>query len=537
MPPVGDLKLDRNPDHTLRCDDSKKVITGKTPFVRLSSLEYNNTLRDLLSPLDMKSVAQLQPDTLRPGFAPDNALAAGNDVVEAQSSGAKSLGDLVAGGLGKLGIDGCPPANSGAEMDCFNRFLDKFVARVYRRPLGDDERQALVTLYSNVRKQADFTQSISTVVEGVLQTPQFLYRVEIGENPKDGQSKLTGYEMASRLSYLLWKTMPDGNLIDAAAKGDLDNTSGLASQVKRMLTDGRARGMSNDFVDAWLNLDLRMARAAASAKDKATFPSYTDEASQSLVRGLGLFIQDSLMGDKGGYRKLFTSNKGWVNGSTSAIYGVEASGTDLKEVELDGNRRSGIMTQPAMMAALANPQKHAPVRRGTMVLSDILCQSPPPPPNGMVPSQPAPDTSVKRTTRERLIVEHHGQGPTCKSCHQVIDGVGFAFEHYDAIGRWQDKEDTMNVDASSVISGSYDADGSFDGAVPMMKKLAQSEQVAQCYVETFYRYALARAPSDDDGCNIAYLTDRVIHSDADLAALIEGVASTPAFRYRSTFSR
>ncbi|MDX2024132.1 MAG: DUF1592 domain-containing protein [Deltaproteobacteria bacterium] len=534
IPPADEIKLDRNPSHPLTCNDSKKVVTGSTPFVRLSATQYANTLRDLLAPLKMPG-APLPPDTLRPGFAPDDAFAAGTDVVEAVSSQATNLGTLVASNLDKLGLAGCPPANANAETACMDGFIKGFVTRAYRRPPSDDERKAIETLFANARKSGDFSQAIGTVVEGVLQTPQFLYRLEIGGGAQDGSAKLSGYEMASRLSYLLWNSMPDAELMTAAGEGALDDSKGIASQVQRMLKDERAKQMAGDFVDAWLHLDLRLSRAAGSAKDKTAFPNYSDAVSKDLVSGLDSFIEDSLLGDKGGIRKLLGSRSGWVNQNTAPIYGATSSGSQLTKIELNGDQRRGLLTQPALMAALANPEKHAPVRRGVLVLEGILCQSPPPPPNGMIPPQPAPDTSVKRTTRERLIAEHESQGGSCKSCHEVIDGAGFAFENYNAIGQWQDKEDGLDVNSSAVITGTYDADGNYKNAVEMIDRLAQSEQVAQCYTETFYRYAMARELTEDDGCNIGYLTDRVIKSDSDMASLIEALTTAPGFRYRSAF--
>ncbi len=535
IPPVEDLKLDRNPDRPLTCADPSKPVTGNTPFVRLSTTEYANTLRDLFAPLKMANAPALPADTLRPGFAPDDAFAAANDLVEALSSEANSLGALVASGLDQLGLKGCPPASADAEGACLDSFIDGFVTRVYRRPAEADERKAIADFFASARKEGDFKQAIGTVVEGLLQTPQFLYRLEIGGEAQGGRAKLTGYEMASRLSYLLWNSMPDSELMSAAGDGELDEAKGIGSQIKRMLKDERAKVLANDFADAWLHLELRMPRAAAASKNKQIFQNYSEAAAKDLVHGLELFIEDSLVGDKGGIRKLLSSSTGWVNQNTASIYGSDASSADLTAVELDGERRRGLLTQPALMAALANAEKHAPVRRGIMVLEGILCQTPPSPPNGVIPDPPPPDLSVKRTTRERLVIEHEGQGGACQSCHEVIDGVGFAFENYNAIGQWQDKEDGINIDSSALVSGTYDVDGNYSGAVEMIDKLATSEQVAQCYVETFYRYALARALDDEDGCNVAYLTDRVLTSDADLQSLLEGLTATSAFRYRSAF--
>jgi hypothetical protein len=533
----GELKLDRNPARSLVCKDPKASNVGKTPFIRLSNAEYENSLRDLLASVGDLGDAKLAPSSLRPGFSPDDALGATTDLVANIGSEAGAAAQKLGANLGKLGLSGCPPAGANDEGRCVDSLIDGFLKRAYRRPLTDDEKGRVKAFVAERRKTDDFVASITTLVEGVLQSPQFQYRLELGEDPKDGVAKLTGYEMASRLSYLLWESMPDSALFEAADKGELDSSDGIKKQLDRMLKDQRSRGMAGKFVTLWLSLEERFPKAAAESKDKTLFPKYDTQAAADLHTGFDLFLQDALVGENGGIKKLLTSEVGFVNAKTAWAFGVDApSGNELKSVQLNNKQRKGMLTQPALMAALANSAKHSPVPRGVLVLNNVMCQPPPPPPGMMIPSPPPP-SPTPRTTRERLVIEHEGQGKTCAGCHEIIDNVGFAFENYNAVGAWQDKEDGLDINSKAKLSDTFDLDGQFDNAVVLTEKLAKSEQVSQCFVESFMRYALARNLAEDDGCNVARLTNAVVSSESDFSALLAGLSETQAFRYRSAFQK
>jgi len=528
-----EIVLDRNPNRRLVCDDPNQVEIVATPLFRLNNAEYARTISDLLAPIPIDIQAKLSGNNLRTGFAPDEALVATNDVVGGHNSASVDVGKAVSTGLASLKIEGCPPANAAAEEKCFDAFLNSFVTRAYRRPLEAGERSRLKGLYVAERKVDDFNTTIATVTEAIVQGPQFLYRVEIGEEERDGMRKLSGHEVASRLSFLIWGSMPDEELFKVATDGGLDDGDGVASQVSRMLSDERANNLARDYIELSLHLDTRRPRAELGQKNTKVFPKYTAGAVAGLNAGFDRFVEDALLGEEGGIHKLLSSTDVWVNDDTAFVYGVNAPGSkELQPVRADGAERAGILTQGLLLSIGANAEKQAPVQRAMMVLDHFLCQPPPPPPGGMIPPPPPPEP-VARTTRQRLELEHEAQSAVCMSCHSVIDQFGFAFEHYNAVGAWQDEEDGKPIDASVSIVDTYDADGDYNNAVPLIQKLAQSEQVAQCHVESFFRFASGRAAVETDGCTVARLTDRVVQSKDDFRTLVETFTASDVFRFRS----
>lgn len=544
---LSDRALERNPKQTLECPNPAAIETGQTPFVRLTNAEYFNTLRDLLAPVSIDPLPELPGETIIHGFW-NNAegQSASDDLINALESGARSAGSAVATNLDKLKIEGCPPSGSGGEEACADRFISDFGRRAWRRPLDDGQKGRLKDFYRSMRGTYDFSTSINLLVQAMLQSPDFLYRVEAGAGKVANTDKLelSQYEMASRISYLLWDTMPDATLFQAAEQGKLTDAKEVENQVARMLGDDRAKGAVWEFARQWL--DTQRMSGLAEAKNPMKFPSWSPAVASALNDGLQRFVQDSLLGDGGGINKLLTSNKAWVNDKTAAVYGVNApSGGELGAVDLDSAKRTGLLTQGFVMAGLAKPANHSPVLRGVFVLEQVMCAPPPPPPNGMIPPalNPLP-ADAKVTTRQRLVMEHEGQGGSCKACHVYIDGVGFGFEHYDAAGQYQTKEDGLDVDSSMKVVQTYDVNGDYKDGVELARKLGTSEQVAQCFSEHWYRYALARslAKADEhtikaqDGCNIAFITDAVVNSKGDFKTLMNAIVKSPAFRYRSPFA-
>ncbi len=537
LPVPAKNSLERNPANTLVCANPKGMNIGTTPLSRLTNAEYHNTIADLIAPLTLTTRPALPLEVLTEGFSNNWAgQQAGAPYVEQLELGAQAVGTLVAKGIGQMGAPGCPPANMAAEAACLDGMLDTFAMRAFRRPLASDERDRLKTLFGKARTWG-FERAIDLTVQAIVESPQFLYKVELGGDEQDGALALTGYEVATRLSYLLWDSMPDPALFAAAKDGSLDTLAGIDAQVTRMLADPRAEGALREFDSQWLSLPRMAGNASPERKSRTLFASYDQKAADAVMGGLESFMTDALLGEGGGLRRLLTSTKVFVNSSSAAIYGATApSGATLAPVDITDGSRTGLLTQAGLMAGFAHDTTQAPVFRGVFVLDQMLCQKPPPPPNNVSVTPPPADPSVRRTSRERLVEEHEKQGAGCQSCHEVIDGAGFAFEHYGAIGQWQDFEDgDLPIDSSARLLNTYDADGEFASVIEMAEALSKSEQVAQCFVTQFYRYALARSQEETDGCNIAAITDQVVASDGDFRALVSALTKTHAFRFRTPF--
>lgn len=495
----------------------------RTPVRLLSRLEYNNTVADLVG--DTSAPLDRSPSASQPGFDNDAlALSVSPALLEryveiADEVAARAVADRAATGLVP-----CDPAVDG-DRACAEEVVRTFGLRAYRRPLDADEEAALLALWDLGAADGGFEAGLQLVVEAALQSPSFLYHVEAGEDPAHaGAAPLTGYELASRLSYFLWNTMPDQALFDAAARGDLATTDGIRAQVDRMLDDPRARGGVRHFHEQWLHLDLL--DSATKAADR--FPGF--DAVRDDLREETLAFLDELVFGGGDVDGIFLSPFTMMNDPLAEFYGVAAPGTGetFTRVPLDGTTRAGLLTQGSLLAANAKSRRTSPIHRGLFVRTQILCQSLPAPPPG-IPT--LSDEDVGATERERL--QQHREDPACSGCHELMDPIGFAFESYDAAGQWREiGEDGRPVDDSGEIVSTRDADGTLDGAIELSERLAGSREVRECVAEQWFRYALARAPGEHDACAMQQLMERFEASDWRLRDLIVEIALSDAFRFR-----
>jgi Protein of unknown function (DUF1592)/Protein of unknown function (DUF1588)/Protein of unknown function (DUF1595)/Protein of unknown function (DUF1585)/Protein of unknown function (DUF1587) len=543
--PAGPHSLERKLDKPLVCNDSSALNVSVSPFSRLTTGQYIRSLRDLVAPVKLDDNLGLD----LPVEASDKAGFLNNwesqtveaKVVEQYELISRNVAAKVVAGLSTLGIAACvAPKDATGETACGAAFIDEFGSRAYRRPLSTEERQRLRALFDSSYKSWGLSDALSLLSSVIFSSPQFLYRIEEGGDDGDGRLKLTGHEVATRLSYLIWGTTPDKALMDLAASGALDTSEGLQDEALRMLGDPRASTGLSDFSGQWLRFNKLAVDLSASKKDLKRFTDYNDAAATASFSGLRRFVEASLFGDEGGIQTLLSSNKAWVNSASASLYGpdVKATGTALTEVALDPEQRRGFLTQAAVMAGFAHETVQAPVQRGVFVLEHLLCSPPPPPPPNVAPAPVAEATDVE-TTREKFVRAHEGQ-TACRSCHQRIDAVGFTFENYNAVGRWQTTEPiaggkTLPIDSSGAITDTFDADGTFDNAVQLIDKLVPSEQVAQCFVTNFYQYALARELVEEDGCSIAATTDQVIDSKGSFASLLKAAVKSNQFRFRVPF--
>jgi hypothetical protein len=352
--------------------------------------------------------------------------------------------------------------------------------------------------------------------------------VELGRT-QDGQLRLTPHELASRLSFFFWDTMPDDGLFAAADSGTLDTPVGVEAQARRLLGDARARAAVAHFQGQWLGL----AAIFGTRKDPAVLAGWDGPLTETLRQATARFVEHAFW-ELGGLGALFTTPKAFVDARTAPLYGLTAQGAELRLVELPTSQRAGLLTQAGLMAALGSETTSAPVRRGVFVLDRVLCAPPPPPPPNAL-SQPAPPGPKPVTTRERFEKQH--TGPTCLGCHDAIDGIGFAFEHYDAVGRWRDTENGAPVNAQGQLAGlGDDVDGPVDGALELSKKLAVSSTVRDCVAAHWLAYALGSAHDSIDACTLQPIVRRWQEAHLDMRELLVALVTSDAFRNRPTFA-
>jgi len=362
----------------------------------------------------------------------------------------------------------------------------------------------------------------------MLQSPHFLYRVELTGVESGELVRLDDYAIATRLSYLLWGSMPDAELFDSASRGELHTREQVRAQAERMLLDWRARDALANFTRQWALLD----EIDDAEKDPQQFPLFSEEVKPFLKQGTTLFVDHvTFASDKGDFEELMTASYVFANAQTAPLWGTSAAGDDFQRVDVDPAQRAGIVTDLAWLTALAKYDQSHPVARGVFVREHLLCQTLPNPPDNVEIEIPMVDPNS--TTRERF--SQHSADPSCAGCHELIDPLGFGFEHYDAVGMYRDTENGKPVDASGSIVQTEDLDGPFDGAVELAHKLAASSEVRRCFATQWYRYAFGRGETPSDGCTIDDLHARWGDRDFNLRELLIALTQTDAFFYRRPF--
>ncbi len=525
----SDSSVDSDGEEIDDCEDDI-VVVGVTPMRRITRTEYNNTVRDLLGDETAPANAFLLDEKF--GKFTNNSVAAITTLMfeKYQAAAIQLSTDAIARMDDLLP---CDPIVVGEDA-CASTFIEVFGARAYRRPLEPDEAQGLFTVYDGAQVAPDgpdpFSGRIALVIEALLQSPGFLYRPALGDQT-DGAGDdgdvvaLTDYEVASRLSYMIWATMPDQSLFDAAAAGELSTRDEIAAEAARMMQDGKFVATVESFHNQWLRLDA----ISGVTKDAEIYPSFSEELREAMLRESQAFIKDVVIDGDSRLETLFTSNESFVNRELAELYGVPFTGAsdEWVRVELPAEERAGMLTHVGVLATLATPNQSSPVMRGVMIRENILCQHLPPPPPGV--SDSPPELGPDATTRERY--EAHTQDPICASCHRLIDGIGFGFEHYDAVGRYRDVENGKPVDGSGEIEDAGSIDGEYDGAVELSRILGSSDEVRACVGELWMEYALGRPVVEDDKCSREAVYKDFVASDYQIRELITAVVGSDAFRY------
>jgi hypothetical protein len=505
-----------------QCGDPQ---TGPTALRRLTNAQYHRTIRDLLG-IDAVEVESFAPDERIGAFKSNGSAPVVDLQVEQYMDAAEVIATAAAADL--AGLLPCDPGAIGEDA-CAEELIRTMGPRAYRRPLDEAEIAALVGVYLDGKAEGDFANGIRVALQGMLQSPYFLYHVELGtQSESDGAPvSLTGHELAARLSYFLWDSMPDEALFAAAEAGELYTDEGLEAQVERMLEDPKAAEAIASFHLQWLGVD----EIDGVEKDGVVYPAFTAELAASMKAETAAFANWVIGSGDARLETLLTSNVSLTDDpNLLALYGVTLPPGHVpgEPVELPATERAGLLTQASLLARHAHADQTSPVHRGKLVRENFLC-TPLPPPPGDVDNVP-PDPTPGATTRQRFA--EHVEDPACAGCHVLIDGLGFGFEGYDGIGAFRTMEEGQAVDASGEVVGTDDIDGPFVGAVELAAKLAESDQVRACVATQWFRYALGRIDTGDDQCAFDHMNEAFAASDYDVRELVKTIVLSDSFRFR-----
>jgi hypothetical protein len=508
------------------CDPGAPDTSAKRQLRLLTRFEYDNTLRDLLY-VDAKWGQSFPAEEMVNGF--DN------------NADARAVGPLLSDKLLTASEEAATAAipnlsrhvSCAAGDACAREFIQKFGERAFRRPLLDAERTRYQTLYTSVASVDGYTEGIKTVIAAMLQSPHFLYRAELGQHLGDGRYVLTDHEVATELSYLFWGSMPDDALFAKARAGALRTPEQIEQEARRMLASPRSRPMLDHFVSQWLELEL----LGQAQKDTSAFSDFTPAIRTAMKAETLEFFDHVVRGGSGQLPELFSSDYTFLNDTLAAFYRVPAgtvgsstlTPTGLRQWNLEGTGRRGILTHGSILASQATPQTSSPVRRGKLVRERLLCQPLPPPPPGLEVQLPPVDPQAPNRVR----FQEHSSNAVCSSCHKLMDPIGFGFEQFDSVGRFQPTmTNGQPVDASGEVLSSPATDGAFNGVDELQRKLAGSPDVQSCFSLQWLRFAYGIS-GEDASCVAQQVTTRFQQDGLSIPRLLVSLTQLPRFTSRT----
>ncbi|HZF56019.1 MAG TPA: DUF1592 domain-containing protein [Polyangiaceae bacterium] len=492
---------------------------------RLTRPQIQNAWRDLLGePLAMPT--DLPADDVLYGFSSISAARSTISPVDAEKYEAATyhvLDQIFADPVRLEAFTGCPAPKVGDA--CVDGFVGTFTAKAWRRPAAGDEVAALLALGSKVAADlGDPVQGLKFMLAGVLMSPHFLFRVEVGE-PGPEAYRYTSWEMASRLSFLLLDAPPDAELRGAAKSGELVTSGGVRAQATRLLNDPRARVALTRFFRDFMNI------GGLDGLDKQPdkFPQMTATLGPSMRIEIERMFEENVFEREGDFRDLFTTRDTHVNEDLARVYGIEGiTGPDWTPITLpDDGKRAGILTTPGFLALNAHKTQTSPTRRGRFIRLNLLCQDVPPPPPGIDTTLPDADPTKPTTLRERL--DAHRKDPACAGCHQKMDPIGFTLERYNSIGAYRDMdENNLPIDSASEIDGAP-----VDGPMDMTALIAALPEVGACVARRFYEHGGAHLAGKGDEPSVDALVAEFVGSNYTFKELVLALVTNNGYRYAS----
>jgi hypothetical protein len=523
LTPLGTTPAPQEPNSKrLVCDDRKHPAA--TVLHRLTPAQYQHAITDIFQ-------GKARPSGFYPqrygasvtGYSTEEAI---NQIGEQGAGQLMKAADAVAIDVAAAMGELLPCASAASPgQPCLDSYFDSYARRAFRRTLTADERGALQRTFDDARAQdASFGDAVAVVTSVVLQSPQFLYVVD--DAAGEGRA-LTGFELGSRLSFLLWDSVPDDELLALAESEQLTDPAVLSAQARRMFESPRADPALTRYFREWTQ-----ARALLSTdKDPTAFPFFDADYASSLGQSFDRFVLGQMRGG-GTLRSLFTSTDAYVDERLAPSFGVAAPAPgQWMKVSVDGTRYAGLNTHPLLLASNAHPTASSFVFRGRMIQKRLLCTpmgDPPANALALFAAIPLPADPVAREVSAAV-----SANPTCAGCHRVLDPPGLALEHFDATGRYRERYlSDRPIDTAGTLVGVGDAPLSFGSPVDLAEQLAQAPEASACATAQLFRFTFSRLETPADGCALQAVGDALAASQGDLAQAVLAMTTTEAFTWR-----
>ena len=503
---------------------------GTAPIRRLSNAEYRNTIADLFgdAALADQVTSGFASETESLGFR-NSAQFLQVNTVTAQNfmDAAETIAERVR--MKPAMVSPCMPAagaTAAAQQTCAEQFIRELGRKLYRRPLASDEVAGYRALYDQARSANDFATGLEWVTFALLQSPHFLNRVEFAQDAAGtAYARPSSYEMASRLSYLLWQSLPDDDLFAAAEQDALASDAEVAVQARRMLMDDKAKRVYQ-FFEQWLDVD----ELPAMERDPELYPAFDPGLPQLLAQEARAFVDHVLWEGDGDFATLLTAPYSFANATLAEHYGLSGvSGTAFSRVSTPG--RAGVLTLGGVVSVHDKATRSSIVLRGLRVRTELLCQIVGAPPADIVVDLPEITPGQPQWAR----LEEHRAQPLCASCHEMMDPLGVPFESFDATGRLRSEDEQGNpVQTAGAITHTAASDTPVADAIQLSARLAESPEVRECFARQAFRFFYGRGEEDADACSVQQLVKAFAASDYSMRELLVALTQTDAFLYRPT---
>jgi mono/diheme cytochrome c family protein len=497
---------------------------GRVTIHRLNRVEYNNTIRDLVG-IDFHAADDFPSDDVGYGF--DNigdVLSMAPILMEKYLDAAERIvaKAFQTPDARKRIMFRQPTENT--RIECAREILERFAFHAYRRPVKRDEVDRLVGFVTQSEAQGDgFDKGIQLALQAVLVSPHFLFRVELDPRPRDENAihRINDFELASRISYFLWSSLPDDELFELARQDKLHEEASIEAQVRRMLKDSKAHALIDNFAGQWL--ELRSLKNVTP--DLGLYPNFDESLRTAMQKESELFFA-AMMNEDRSILDFVDSDFTFLNERLARHYGIPGvKGNQFQRVHLTGDQRGGILTQSAILTVTSNPTRTSPVKRGKWILENILGTPPPPPPPGVPELKEGKE--LTGTLRQRM--EQHRANPNCAVCHQRMDPIGFGFENFDAVGAWRTKDGKSPIDPAGVLP-----DGkSFKGPKELKSILkGKEEEFRRCLTEKLLTYALGRGLEFYDKASVEEISKKLAQKDNRFCVLMVEIVKSDPFQKR-----